>query len=196
MEEPREVVVRWPDDASPYRLRIWFGQLDGRPAVVGVEMWGCTPRRQPWPEELDALEPAAQTSVRVDKETAITSAAIRLPLGRILDSWVDIQRSLMHAHRELRGNAEGQDARIDRFERRLGEQPPRGRPRLSDEFLSKVARVYIQAQQSADDFRRPAAAVQRELGANTRETARSWIKQARRRGVLPSADSKPGQEHT
>ena len=41
---PSLVEQGWPDpETGPYALRIWNGFVDGRPAVVGIELRGPTP---------------------------------------------------------------------------------------------------------------------------------------------------------
>jgi hypothetical protein len=174
----------WPDDDPRYRLRVWYLKgSDGRPpAVVGVEMWGVTPPGHVlWDDDGPGLPSDAEP---------ITADAIRLPLGRLLDEWVGPKLGLARATLGLaaRGqwgdDPDAQTERVERFETGLSGRRT-GRPPLSDEFLQRVATVYREAKEAGN--RAPALAVADALDANTPETARSWIKRARRRGILPPA---------
>jgi len=42
---------QWPDEQTgPYTLRLFFDEVDGRPACVGLEIWGVTPETAAVPE--------------------------------------------------------------------------------------------------------------------------------------------------
>ena len=168
---PQLGLVRlWPDpEHGPFRLRVWFDHVNGRPAVVGVEMWGISPVSSPWEMPLPET-PAA----------AIGAEDIRLPLGRLLDGWVELHLSTARAARKLYGNVPGQEETVRTVEARFG-MPRSGRQRLTDEFLQQVTDVYNAAVSEGD--RRPAQRVAQAFGPVAPETARGWIRQARRRGV-------------
>lgn len=161
----------WPDpDTGPYRLHLWFGFIDGRPGVVGVEMWGVDPQRSDWATLPEALP-----------ETVIGADDIRLKLGEQLDRWVALtlsraQRASERTARELTGR----DVKVvitDAPERR---RP--GRRPLPDEFLQKVSEDYVAAVKRG--VRDPSAEVGRLNGAANSNTARGWVRQARNRGFL------------
>jgi len=163
----------WPDPVTgPFRLRLWIGRVDGRSAVVGVELWGVDPKlvdKPAWPTELDDLPDAA-----------IRAADVRVPLGRFLDGWIDHRRAFARASREWFAEIPGHEETVRAFEERLQPRRPAGRPRLSDEHLGLVTAVYNAAVTEGD--RAPAYRVMEELGARTVETARGWVRQARKRG--------------
>jgi hypothetical protein len=165
---PWQIERLWPDPATgPFRLRLAFGQVDGRVAVTAVELRGVAPA-QPWPTDLPGLPDAA-----------VRAADIRLPLGQLLDTWTALTLSRARASRTLwPANEES----VQRFERQEGVRRS-GRPSLSAEFLRQVAEVYKAAVAAGD--RAPALAVGKELRANTPETARDWVHKARKRGFIP-----------
>lgn len=182
--QPSPIVRLWPDsETGPFRLRLWFGRVDDRPAVVGVEMWGVHPVGAPWPGPV-GMEPA---------DSPIRAEDIRLPLGKLLDAWVERQYRYARASLTLWGDVPGQAERVEKFTAPLdGHSTERrvGRPALSDEMLSQVVEVYNAAVRRGD--RQPAVRVFEELGptygAAVPETARGWVRQARRRWpdrVLP-----------
>jgi hypothetical protein len=186
----------WPDiEKGPYRVRIWVDDVSGRQAVVGVEMWGVAPKSQVWDEK--RVQPSeAATSIfgaRFEPyalpETPITAAAIRLPLGKLLDEYVATFKTMGQAILQMEGaDADAVAALLKRFE------PPRGkggRPRLTNEKLELIAARYREAEEAG--VRAPARYVtnylQRLYQDRTlnHDTVRSWIKTARDRGLLPPA---------
>lgn len=185
-QQPQSVPGAWPDpQTGPFRLRLWFGTVDEKPAVVGVEMWGVDPVRETPPWFIDVDLP----------DVPIGAEDIRLPLGRLRDDWVDKQRSYARASRALWGDVppelrlpqEVHEAAVQRFERRLGAPKRVGRPPLSDELLGRVTAIYNEAVTSGD--RKPALRVKTDLEkaglarADTpTKTVRGWIGQARKRG--------------
>lgn len=160
----------WPDpETGPYRLRVWIGEVDGRPAITRVDLAGFDPPG--WIDESGL------------PDAAIQATDIRLPLGRLLDAWTDLQRTYARASRKLYSDGEFRDDGEERrrFEKQVGAKRM-GRPRLSDEFLREVANIYSTARKEGN--RAPAVLVADELKANTTATARGWIRQARMRGFL------------
>lgn len=75
-KRPAPYTMAWPDpDHGPFRLRVWLEQVDGRPAIVGLEMWGREPVSAKW-AEMPGLPDAKR----------IGAGDLRLvPLGHILD---------------------------------------------------------------------------------------------------------------
>jgi hypothetical protein len=171
---PGQLVERpWPDPVEgPFRLRLWVKQVEDRPAIVGVEMWGSAPVGSTGPSGalFDGLP-----------DTPITRKDINLALARLLDGWLVMMGSYARAARTVYADVPGQEANVTQFEQHLGIKHA-GRPRLSDEFLKTVADIYKQAVHEGDSG--PALQVQLKLNAATVETARGWIRQARKRGFL------------
>ncbi len=179
--EPQLGLVRlWPDsELGPFRLRVWFDHVNGRPAVVGVEMWGVGPVSSPW--ELPLPETPA---------TVIGAEDIRLPLGRLLDAWVELHLSTARAARKLYEDVPDQEAKVRAVEARFASPRPSGRKRLTDEFLQRVTEVYNAAISEGD--RAPGLRVVEVLGPAAPDTARGWVRQARERGfdVVPPPNVK------
>lgn len=154
-------------------LRVWIDTVNERPAIVGVELWGIEPQEFMWPEPFD--KPLTEAPVR--------AADVRLPLGEFLDSYVKMHLGFATAGRKLWGERPGVEEKIQRFEAKFKTEPHGGRQRLTDEFLTMVAEVYLKAVRSGD--RKPAVAVRKALEAVGRPTsesnARTWIHQARKR---------------
>jgi len=121
--------------------------------------------------------------------TVIGAEDIRLPLGRLLDAWVELHLSTARAARKLYEDVPGQEAKVQAVEARFS-TPRSGRQRLTDEFLQQVTDVYNAAVGEGD--RRPALRVVAVLGPAPPETARGWIRQARKRGfdVAPQPNVK------
>ena len=177
----------WPDPATgPYRLRLWIGQVSGRPSVVGVELWGITPLEEAWPP---FVSPGLAIDMGWDalREAGITSEAIRLPIRQLLQQWIDKHRALARAASRMSG---ADQQAVAAYLKGLG-PARRGRPSLPDELLQLVAQLYTEA--LADGRFDPAKAVglhlsnlmRRELSPST---VRRWIAAARERGFpIPPA---------
>jgi hypothetical protein len=83
---------QWPDPSTgPLTLRVWFGTVNDRPAVVKVEISG-------------------------DGDAAVHAADCRLPLGAMLDAHVTMALSRVRASRALYGEHPG----LQKFEGREG----------------------------------------------------------------------------
>lgn len=157
----------WPDPhTGPFRLRLKFGQVAGREAITAVELRGVAPEK-PWPTEFPELPDAA-----------VQAEDIRLPLGALLDAQRMLHGSRARAARALWPENE---ANVQQYEQQH-DVKPRGRPRTSEAFLRQVADLYREAEVSGD--RAPALLIAGELNARTVNTARGWIRQARKRGLL------------
>lgn len=179
-DRPHSETWLWPDEKTgPLRLRIWFGRVDGRSAVVGVELWGMEPVTAPWPP-----------STIEAPDAPIRAQDIRLPLGQLLEARIEMEYARARASRALWGHVPGHDETVRKFEDRLDSgHRPAGRPPLSDEMLRRVTDVYNAAVRIGD--RAPDLRVFEELGqvfgASVPDTARGWVSRARSRGfpVLP-----------
>lgn len=190
--EPAPHERLWPDpESGPFRLRLWFGKVDGRPAVVGVEMWGIEPAGpMPWndwsirstarnaDDNPFAFEPAPPLP-----DVAIGAAAIRLPLGAMLDGWTQGNKALGRAAIAWGAQPEAVAEAMEQFE---GPKKKGARP-LPDALLRTVAHYYTEAVEAGD--RSPAKAVVRRFKSDDNRsvnpaTARSWIAAARRRQIL------------
>jgi hypothetical protein len=174
-ERPQSVSYLWPDpETGPLRLRVWFGSVNGRRSVVGVELWGM---------DLPPLPGSLGTP-----EAPIRAEDVRIPLGRLLDAQVESELAMARASRALWSDVPGHEETVRRFEEHRGAERV-GRPRLADDFLEQVTALYNQA--VADGERKPAMRVLDELGPLTGttvpETARGWIRQARKRGFPVAA---------
>jgi len=188
-EAPRPYPMPWPDSSKgPYRLRFWVGRVDGRPAIVGVELWGVDPIVTPWPGGLDEDPPWPSLKPR---DTAVTAAAIRLPLGKLLDFHVEWLRTYARAARRLREQLEaageavdpGHEERVKAFEaRHSGPRSGRtGRKRMTRDRLEEVAAIYLEAAELG--ARAPSLAVAEHFGAQ-RATVRTWVRRAADAGLL------------
>ncbi|HVB53908.1 MAG TPA: hypothetical protein VNF24_06905 [Candidatus Acidoferrales bacterium] len=193
---PTSKLFAWPDETGPYQVRLWLQDIEGRPRIVGLEMWGIAPQNEPW-----------WGPVREGPDSAITASAIRVPLGKWLDDWAAENRRYAEAAlrpeflaevaktwpdlplRQVQKDAafaKARSAAIDYLEQNV--QRRRGRPTVPDELVRLVADQYRQALASGD--RAPALAVTRYLqlvkGSDVNEaTVRRWIGLARKRGYLP-----------
>ena len=177
---------RWPDPAAgPWALRLTFGVAEGRPAVVGVEIYAVDPA---------AIAAAAQGWPKMPSQwfgdpVPVTTAGIRIPLAERLRLYLaDARRSA-----EIRRDAatappwltlEEYRAQGERTLRALGRAPgSRGRPPvLTLEHFQAVADVYSAASRAG---RSPVKAVAQEFKV-PHSTAAHWVERARKRfGLLP-----------
>ena len=151
------LIRRWPDpETGPLELRLWFGIVDGHPAVTRVDLSG------------------------LDADAAIRAADIRLPLGAFLDKHVEEQQSRGNASKKLYGDSPA----VKELVKLYGSKKGRGRPsKKPDEFYEHVASIYQRAVREGD--RKPAERVADELGDPSPTTARVWIYRARKRGFIP-----------
>lgn len=175
-------------EPGPYRLRVWVQTISGRPAIVGVEMWGVEPPKRvqwdPLPSLEDGLPESAFPGV------PITSKRIRVPLGKILDDWVGLILGI--ADEQVKWTDPGQQIRVDLLTEEITRKDT-GRAALTDDFLQFVATAYLEAQSAGS--RHPTKdvgfAVEREMGIfGAGSTPHSWVKAARDRGFLPPANKR------
>ena len=182
----------YPDpESGPFRLRLWFGVIGGRPSVVGVELWGTVPPVEGWQE-------------RSIPDAQIGAADIRLPLGAELDRWVAFRRGLAVASLtpgflaavaktwpDLEPLKPAQEAAFA-ASRRVAEEHlqmyPNRRAGVPESLLRTVAEQYQVA--VLEGSRAPAEAVAiyfEEIGRPNvnNATVRGWIRKARQRGYLP-----------
>ncbi len=167
--------TRWPDPvAGPFDLWTTYAIIDGRPEVVGVEMWAVDPAALPkrvthlakaeaerhWPRE---SEPSWDS-----RGGPIRSKDLRLPLGRIVADYMARQRQVAKAwttpgrmekaRQTLEGSASVPDEpgfwgtpRAQAAARQILEltdeaRPKKaGRPSLPVSHYVEVARVYTEA---------------------------------------------------
>lgn len=166
----------WPvEDSGPYRLRVTVDLIDGRPEVVGLELWGADPAkyamRTPW---------RAPSS-----ETAITSVDVRnLRVGelrsRALAEYAhhsDLIGNAPAASDALRKSVKASQAAIDAAPVRVGRRPIYGRA-----HFAQVAGVYTDAMRRG---KAPTSAVA-SWGTVDKSTAAKWVARARALGLLPA----------
>jgi len=183
----------WPSPTTgPYRVRLTFGRIDGRPVVVGVEMWGVQPPANPEAWHDFSIRAAASdgtdnpfrfAEVPPLPDVAVSAAAIRLPLGALLDGWVENNQAFGRALVASGADADAVGAVMEQYDgpKKKGAAP------LPAALLENVARYYTEAVAAGD--RAPSKAVVRRFKADEKRivnaaTARSWIAAARRRGFL------------
>lgn len=169
----------WPDgETGPFRVRLWLDDVNGTQSIVGVELWGVEPRVGDWGDYGDL------------PECAIRAEDIRLPLGDLRNHWVEA-----HAMRAKAAGAEWEalpedqrkpravhEKAVREFEQRFTSRERRpGRPRLSDELLSRVTELYNAGGPS------PTQRVYDELSKGPNpprsfRTVQGWVAEARKRG--------------
>lgn len=188
------VLRLWPDpEHGPYRLRLWLRSVRGRLSIVGAELWGQEPVVADWPgpwAEMTADLPLA----------GISAEAGRLKIGELLDDAASVYQGAVMAAGQVWGHVPGQSARGAAVTEHLGLAQPgarRGRPPRGDEHYAEVAAVYKQAM--ATGRRAPAVAVADHFSKKLhrevpKSTARSWIRVAADRGLLPKGG--PGRVRT
>jgi hypothetical protein len=169
--EPWE--LRWPDRTTgPYLVKLTAGIVDGRPAIIAIEMSGGTlPQPGEVSEEAFDLRP-------------ITSTDLRLPLAQLLSEHLGDLRTMI-ATADLspwgspwksEGLADTRSALVEPT-KRAG-----GRPRqYEDEHFEGVALIYRNALR---DNLSPLAEIIRIKGVSKNKAAK-WAQRARGLGYLP-----------
>jgi len=169
-EGPWWTIVGWPNELEgPYRLRYWYDLVEGRPAIVGAELWGRSPVAQVWP--LEELEPTPTVPLKSD--------GTRLKVPELLEGVFSHNRGAAQAALRLWNDANS----VEQFEKRqaLDETPERtGRAKKSPALLSRVARIYRDAVLSGKPY---ASEIATQLGV-PESTARAWKRKAEQRGYL------------
>lgn len=169
-------VYRWPDrQRGPYSLRLTSDLIDGRPQIVGVELWGGDPAKYPGSDR-----PALPVP---ESETGITSVAIRLPLGELLGRVLDEYSQESRIIAKATSASDGLRASVETNQARVEASPvPRGRrPMYGVPHFARVARVYTDAMARGQ---RPTAAVA-AWGSVNKSTAAKWVARARALRLLP-----------
>jgi hypothetical protein len=202
IDRPESWELLWPDSRrGPYRLRLWIARLEGRPKVVGLEMWGTEPVLAPWIDRShlatarDASEdPGLMQSVdRRLPDTPISAKTQRLPLGALFDRWVEGSQAMGRAVMDVGANREA----VGTYLQQLDKPKKKGRPPLPADRLELVLKKYHEAAAAGD--RAPAKAVERywrqTFGPKDLKgsTVRSWIRRAKARGY-PLAPERSGSE--
>jgi len=185
---------RWPDrSAGPWILRLTFAIVDGRPGVVGVELYAVDPEKIPG---------AGKVYKRPSRKTRrITTAGMRVPLADLMVEYLpQAQRSA-----ELRANA--QPSWLEQAASHLGTPAetirtisskkaraissalppqPRGRPRRPADatrgLYEEAARIYNEAFAAG---RRPLTKVIGDEMHVAKSTAGKYVAGARALGLLP-----------
>lgn len=168
-------VYRWPDpERGPYMLRLTSALIDGRPQIVGVELWGDDPT---------LYSAMGDPILAPESETGITSVAIRLPLGellaRVLDDYAHVSELIAKAEAAsdpLQASVKAHQATVDASPVHRGRRPMYGLP-----HFARVARIYADAMARGQ---RPTTAVAK-WGQVNKSTAAKWVARARTLGLLP-----------
>jgi hypothetical protein len=178
---PRQMELAWPDpEKGPLQLRVWFQAVDGRQAVVGIELWGREPVSAPWPDE---------TLAKLTTPRKISAEDARVTVGNLLDQWIGASLSLALGM-AMASDDDGTEECVSEFVE--GFRPPlRTRQALDDQFLQMVAGLYELADEAGS--RKVAVEIGAELERRghpaSDTTVRSWIRKARKAGYLPPTKS-------
>jgi hypothetical protein len=171
----RSTSLRWPDPSEgPYSLRVSVAAIDGKPEVVGVELWGADPAR---------FQRTAQKIPAPTGDSPISATTIRLPLQRILQRVLadfshesDLISAAPKASKDLRASVQSSQARLEAAPVRAGRPPLYGLA-----HYTQVANVYSEAIHRG---RHPIQAVMERWTVNKR-TAVGWVERARKKDLLP-----------
>lgn len=188
---------RWPDrKVGPWTLRLTYGVVDGRPGVLGVELYAVDPERI-----AEAAAGWPKVDVRPARKTRrITTAGMRVPLADLLVEYLSQNqraddlianadpRWLEQAAGHLGLSAETMRTVASKRVRVIGEtRPPRRRgrpPRSADAtrtLYEEAARIYNEALASR---LAPLDAITEEMHVG-RSTAGKYVARARAAGLLP-----------
>ena len=186
-----EAVYDIPGGASGYKLRLSFAVLNGRPEVVGLEMWGADPRTQPdkWGRYDPQKMRRRDNNFDVLVESPIFTSDLRgVALQSLTSAWV--AKTLKTAELILDDSAGAPASadwkrRVRKFQKELEATKPArpGRkPIYGPEHFKKVAAVYRKAERE----RQPPTKAVADWGKVNRSTANKWVGRARNEfGLLP-----------
>jgi hypothetical protein len=198
---------RWPNkEKGPFEIWTTVALIDGRPEVVGVEMWAIDPAALD--EQVTHLTPAQANdhwprsgdTAWENREGFIQTKDLRLPLGKIVAKDMERQRrlawtevtpgfrekiaedakrfQLVSPNYELRPSSPERRTAANRVLELTKDQPPAksGRKPLPREHYVEVAKIYTEALR---DGAHPTKAVMDKLFA-TKEQASKWVYRCRR----------------
>jgi hypothetical protein len=193
--------VRWPDEDGPWQITAYWGMVDGRPAMVGLDVRSFTGSIDFEDEEI--LFPVS------DDLAEITQRVMRgISISHIREhTRTEIAMGLMD-HYSAPNKEDGSPPDFDDFpvnhmdpaDRASREEqfmaltakgkPRQRRPAAGDAVLREVARLYELAVSTGDKM--PAKFVEqrlREAGTDlpakgSRVLVRQWIRRSRERGYL------------
>jgi hypothetical protein len=149
-----EFLWKSPDGSGPFRVRLWYRDVDGRPAIVGLEMWGVEPvLKVPWWDS-GYLAPSRDAPERVRSgifeqappaaslpDVQIKASDVRLPLGKLLDELAKKYRALGRAALTMGADPEA----VDNYLQQIGERRPGRPPIITREQIGLVADLYKKA---------------------------------------------------
>lgn len=192
---PWWAIREWPDVGGPYLLRYWIDVVDGRPSLVGAELWGRSPVYAPWPIPDRANRPtvplrADATRLRVPElleNAAAHHVGLRVAVKKAWEDFAEADPALSGALARQKGldeSAPGDDAARQYTERTAVDETRKrkGRERTEPVVLDEVLRIYKEATAAGvsyaprvvDHFRRQGRLI-------TESTARTWKRKALQR---------------
>ena len=168
-------------DVDGAKLRLTFAMVNGRPEVVGFELWTADPRSQPARTYNPAQMRARDNNFNVKLDRPISSNDLRAPLQKLTDRWLVKQRATMDlilddtvgtpASPEWKRKVRKAQKQIESATApRPGRKPIYGR-----DHFEKVAAVYRQALM---DRKPPTKAVAKHWKVNV-STAAKWVSRCR-----------------
>jgi hypothetical protein len=133
-------------DGSVFRIRLWYRDVDSRPAIVGVELWGVEPVSLPWWERTLPKEPGASIFEQGPPaeplpDVQIKASDVRLPLGHMLDDLVKRYRALGRAALTMGADPKA----VGGYLRQIGQRRPGRPPIITREQIGLVADLYKKA---------------------------------------------------
>ena len=185
---------RWPDqDEGPWVLRLTFGIVSDRPAVVGVELYAIDPEQiaqvvPGWPE---LAHGSASTEFPAVPEP-ISSTGVRVPLGELLaeflagakrSAWIAANAKHAPSWTSLEEWRQSGARTLKKIEDATAKRGP-GRPAVYDRaHFEQVAGIYAEALRYGEA---PTEAVAFEMHVS-KSTAAKWVAKARSQklGLLP-----------
>ena len=198
--------VRWPDpDTGPFDLWTTVAIIDGRPEVVGVELWAIDPASLEkrvthlTPAQAERHWPRLPDPAWDDRTGVIRTKDLRIPLGRVLTDYMSRQRRLAKGittagfarkiartlnpdlrpdqpHPSERPKAQAAAHRILELTDQDAPSNKVGRPALSGAHYADVAAVYTDALRNGAD---PTDSVRQHFNVS-KSNAAKWIYRCRR----------------
>ena len=211
--------ARWPDPVDgPFDVWTTVAIIDGRPEVVGVEMWAVDPAALPKrvthlaKAEAERHWPRYPEPSWDSREGPIRSKDLRLPLGRIVADYMARQRGIAKAwttpgrmakaRQTLEGSATVTDepgfwetpkaqAAARHIVDLTDEARPKkaGRPSLPAAHYVEVAKVYTEALRNGAN---PRAAVKEHFHVS-KSSAAKWVYRCRLAPLNLLAKTSPGR---
>ena len=192
---PHTSKALWPDpEHGPFRLRIYWGMVEGRVECVGFELTSVRNPDMPWdPSYGDPDDPETRRKMQEPGDWSVagwepnptpitTSLLRRLNLAGIVEQtkkWTaDFHEYWLTVHPQKFADITRREEELESLRRLRGDKGRRGR--YGPDHWAAVARTYLRAY----EFGEPPTQAVAEKFSVSKSTAAKWVAKARKLGLL------------